>query len=89
MQRYAEWVSAKLDTGKASGEISSAIDTRAPAIIFIGTIQRLIMQSMNSSDRKLARARLANSPRALRVESNAGTSKHSRRPINSDRGRKI
>lgn len=56
MQRYAEWVSAKLDTGKASGEISSAIDTRAPAIIFIGAIQRLIMQSMNSCDLKLARA---------------------------------
>ncbi len=93
MQRYAERVSAKLEQGKISGEIASDTDTRAAAVLFLGTIQGLVMQSMISGDLKSARANadgvLAIYLRGLRADFVAGSRKKTRRPRNSDRGRQI
>lgn len=92
MRRYAERLSTKLEQGKMSGEIASDIDTRAAAILFIGTIQGLVMQSMISGDLNSARTNadgvLAVYLRGLRADIDAEKSKKSRRPVNSDRGRK-
>ncbi|NMM28307.1 MAG: TetR/AcrR family transcriptional regulator [Glaciimonas sp.] len=50
IQRYAERVRARIEQGKAAGEIASEVDTQAAATLFIGTIQGLVMQSMLSGD---------------------------------------
>ena len=50
IQRYAERVRARLQEGKARGEIASEVDIHAAATLFIGTIQGLVMQSMLSGD---------------------------------------
>jgi AcrR family transcriptional regulator len=50
IQRYAERLRARLDEGKAGGEIAAETDTQAAATLFIGTIQGLVMQSMLSGD---------------------------------------
>lgn len=90
MRRYAERVSTKLEEGKASGEISGDTDTRAAAILFIGTIQGLVMQSMISGDLKSARANadgvLAIYLRGLRADINAAESQKSWRRANAGRG---
>lgn len=52
IQSYAERVRSKIELGKKMGEIASDVDTRAAAILFIGTIQGLIMQSLLSGDIK-------------------------------------
>lgn len=93
MRRYAERVSTQLEGGKLSGEIASDTDTRAAAILFIGTIQGLVMQSMISGDLKSARANadgvLAIYLRGLSANADAAVSKTSRRPVNSNRGRQL
>jgi hypothetical protein len=50
IQRYAERISARLDQGKASGEITLEIDTNASAVLFVGMLQGLVMQSLLSGD---------------------------------------
>lgn len=50
MQRYAERIGARIEQGKASGEITQAVQTRAAATLFIGTVQGLVMQSMLSGN---------------------------------------
>jgi AcrR family transcriptional regulator len=50
IQRYAERVRARLQEGKASGEIAPEVDIPAAATLFIGSIQGLVMQSMLSGD---------------------------------------
>jgi len=50
IQRYAERIRARIEQGKASGEIAAEVDTQAAATLFIGTIQGLVMQSMLSGD---------------------------------------
>ena len=50
IQRYAERIRARVEQGKATGEIAQEVDTRAAATLFIGTIQGLVMQSMLSGD---------------------------------------
>lgn len=50
IQRYAERISARLDQGKASGEITQDVDTNASAILFVGMLQGLVMQSLLSGD---------------------------------------
>lgn len=50
IQRYAERIRARIEAGKAGGEIATAADTQAAATLFIGTIQGLVMQSMLSGD---------------------------------------
>lgn len=50
IRRYAERIRRRIDQGKAAGEIAVEVDTGAAAILFIGTIQGLVMQSMLSGD---------------------------------------
>ncbi|HJV73830.1 MAG TPA: TetR/AcrR family transcriptional regulator [Noviherbaspirillum sp.] len=48
--RYAERIRSRIEQGKACGEIAPEVDTQAAAVLFIGTIQGLVMQSMLSGD---------------------------------------
>jgi AcrR family transcriptional regulator len=48
--RYAERLRARIEQGKANGEIAPEIDTQAAATLFVGTIQGLVMQSMLRGD---------------------------------------
>ena len=50
IQRYSERISARLEQGKLSGEIAADVDTRAAAILFVGMLQGLVMQSLLSGD---------------------------------------
>jgi len=50
IQRYAERISARLEEGKASGEITQEVDTNASAVLFVGMLQGLVMQSLLSGD---------------------------------------
>lgn len=50
IRRYQERLQRLIEEGKASGELASHIDTKAAAVLFIGTIQGLVMQSMLSGD---------------------------------------
>jgi AcrR family transcriptional regulator len=50
IQRYSERVRARIEQGKAIGEITSEVDTHAAATLFIGTVQGLVMQSLLSGD---------------------------------------
>jgi len=50
IQRYAERIGSRIEQGKATGEIDPQIYTHAAAILFIGTIQGLVMQSLLSGD---------------------------------------
>lgn len=61
---YGERVTAILGDAKARGELAPHIDTEAAAILFIGTIQGLVMQSMLSGDiRKIQ----TNAPRVFAI----------------------
>ena len=44
--RYREELVVLLERGKAQGELADVLDTQAAAILFIGMIQGLVMQSM-------------------------------------------
>ena len=55
IQRYSERIRARIEQGKASGEIAPEVDTYAGATLFVGTVQGLVMQSLISGD--LARMR--------------------------------
>jgi AcrR family transcriptional regulator len=46
IQRYAERLHRLIEKGKADGELSTAVDSKAAATLFIGTIQGLVMQSL-------------------------------------------
>lgn len=46
IRRYSERLYRIIEEGKASGELSSTLDTGAAATLFIGTIQGLVMQSL-------------------------------------------
>ncbi|MEN9395629.1 MAG: hypothetical protein RLZ81_159 [Pseudomonadota bacterium] len=48
--RYAERLRARIEQGKANGEIAPEVDTQAAATLFVGTIQGLVMQSMLLGD---------------------------------------
>ena len=50
IQRYLERLCKRIEQGKAAGEIALAVDTHAAAVLFVGTIQGLVMQSMLSND---------------------------------------
>lgn len=50
IQRYGERLYRLIEKGKASGEMSPALDTEAAAMLFIGTIQGLVMQSLLVGD---------------------------------------
>ena len=50
IQRYGERLQLLIDKGKVSGELPSSLDNEAAAILFIGTIQGLVMQSLLIGD---------------------------------------
>ncbi len=50
IQRYGERLQRLFEQGKASGELSSTLDSNAAATLFIGTIQGLVMQSLLAGD---------------------------------------
>lgn len=50
IQRYGERLNLLIAKGKACGELSETLDSEAAAILFIGTIQGLVMQSLLAGD---------------------------------------
>lgn len=50
LRRYGERLVRLLESGKASGEIAADLDARAAAMLFIGSIQGLVMQSLLAGD---------------------------------------
>lgn len=50
IRRYGDRLRRLVDEGKALGELDPELDTEAAAILFIGTIQGLVMQSLLAGD---------------------------------------
>lgn len=50
IQRYGERLHRLLEAGKTQGELDADLDVDAAAVLFIGTIQGLVMQSMLAGD---------------------------------------
>lgn len=50
MGRYVERLTRRLDEGKKAGEVHINTDTQAAAMLFVGTIQGLVMQSLLAGD---------------------------------------
>ena len=50
LERYGERIRARLEAGKAAGEVSAALDVDAAVTLFVGTLQGLIMQSVLAGD---------------------------------------
>ena len=50
MQCYSERLQGLIEKGKANGELSLALDDQAAAMLFIGTVQALVMQSLMAGD---------------------------------------
>ncbi len=64
IQRYGERLQALIERGKVAGEIDGTVDGDAAAILFIGTIQGLVMQSMLAGDVERIRR---DAPRAFAI----------------------
>lgn len=50
IQRYGERIHRLLEAGKAQGEIDPKLDVDAAAVLFVGTVQGLVMQSLLAGD---------------------------------------
>lgn len=50
IRRYDERLRRLLEAGKAQGELDAELDVDAAAVLFIGTVQGLVMQSLLASD---------------------------------------
>ncbi|TWI12771.1 TetR/AcrR family transcriptional regulator [Aerolutibacter ruishenii] len=50
MGRYGERLRSLLEAGKASGELDPGLDVEAAILLFIGTIQGLVIQAMVAGD---------------------------------------
>jgi AcrR family transcriptional regulator len=50
IQQYGERLRRLLEAGKAQGELDAALDVPAAAVLFIGTVQGLVMQSLLAGD---------------------------------------
>ncbi len=50
IQRYGERLHRLIEQGKVRGELLPSLDSEAAAILFIGTIQGLVMQSLLAGD---------------------------------------
>lgn len=50
IRRYAERLHGLIEAGKARAEIDADLDTDAATVLFIGTIQGLVMQSLLAGD---------------------------------------
>lgn len=59
MRRYAERLTRRLEEAKQIGEVAAETDCPAAAILFIGMIQGLVMQSMLSGNIEAARVNSA------------------------------
>ena len=66
MRCYAERLARKLEDAKAAGQVRSDTDTQAAAILFIGMIQGLVMQSMLAGNLRAARS---NAPGVIEIYS--------------------
>lgn len=55
MRRYAERLATKFEEAKANGEVLGDTDNDSAAILFIGMIQGLVMQSMLAGDLRAAK----------------------------------
>lgn len=64
IKRYRERVETRLAAGKNVGEVDEGVDTAAAAILFIGTIQGLVLQALIAGD--MARA-LHDAPRVFAI----------------------
>jgi len=64
LQRYAARIASKLDDAKVVGKVPSGMNTHAAAVLFIVTIQGLVMQSMISSNLSAAKR---NAPAVFRI----------------------
>ena len=50
IRQYRERLQLLLEQGKASGELDAQLDVDAAAVLFIGSIQGLVMQSLIAGD---------------------------------------
>src|SRR3546814_4306274 len=50
IHQYGERLRRLLEAGKAQGELDAQLDVDAAAVLFIGTIQGLVMQSLIAGD---------------------------------------
>ncbi|MBS0505840.1 MAG: TetR/AcrR family transcriptional regulator [Proteobacteria bacterium] len=50
IQQYGERLRRLLQAGKAQGELDAALDVPAAAVLFIGSVQGLVMQSLLAGD---------------------------------------
>lgn len=66
MAKYSERLREIIENGKSQGEIDPRLDAAAAAMVFIGTIQGLVMQSLLSGNVKLIRQQ---APRAFAIYS--------------------
>jgi hypothetical protein len=64
LQRYGQRLREVLEEGKACGELAGDLDAEAAAMLFIGTIQGLVMQSILAGDVSHIRE---NAPRVFAV----------------------
>lgn len=48
--RYADRIGKRIEQGRDTGEIAAGVDIRAAALLFIGTVQGLVMQSLLSGE---------------------------------------
>jgi hypothetical protein len=64
IQHYGERLQRLIEEGKSCGDLDAGLDTKACAILFIGIIQGLVMQSLLASD--LGRIR-SDAPRVFAI----------------------
>lgn len=64
LQRYGQRLREVLEEGKACGDLAADLDVEAAAMLFIGTIQGLVMQSLLAGDVSHIRE---NAPRVFAV----------------------
>jgi AcrR family transcriptional regulator len=50
LRQYGERIRRQLQAGKAQGELDAKLDVAAATVLFIGTIQGLVMQSLLAGD---------------------------------------
>lgn len=50
LERYQQRLHKVIEAGKTRGEMNAALDSEAAALLFIGTIQGLVMQSLLADD---------------------------------------
>ena len=55
IEQYAQRLQTRIEQGKKLGELSASLDSEAAAMLFIGMIQGLVMQSLMKGDVKRLR----------------------------------